>query len=172
VPKLKVEIREAKPSDARKLTAYIADVFATADHLITRPEEYTRGSFKQRLWISKKLTNPVETCLVALSDGNIIGMIDSWTDRRKRVAHATCFAMSVSESHRQQGIGRALLKEFISWIKAHPSLSRLELHVHSDNYGAIKLYTSMGFELEGVRKSAVRYEDGRVVDDHIMALWP
>lgn len=172
MPKLKVEIREAKPADARKLTTYIGDVFADADHLITRPEEYNRGAFKQRLWIAKKIANPVETCLIALSDGNIIGMIDCWTDRRKRVAHVTCFAMSVAEKHRQQGIGGALLKQFISWVKAHPSLSRLELHVHSDNIGAIKLYTSMGFELEGVRKSAVRYEDGRVVDDHIMALWP
>lgn len=70
------------------------------------------------------------------------------------------------------GIGKALLNHFIAWVKKHPTLERIELHVHSDNRSAITLYETTGFQLEGTRRSAVKYEDGRVVDDHIMALWP
>ena len=166
------EIREVRVADARPLNRFIRQSYATSRHLITRTGEYKMGAFRQRLWISKKLSNSHETCLVALSDGQIIGMIDSWTDRRKRVAHATCFAMSVALTHQGQGVGKALLTRFINWVKAHKSVERVELHVHSDNIPAIGLYKSCGFELEGVRKSAVFYEDGRKVDDYIMALWP
>lgn len=167
-----LEIREATPADARALNRYIRETFATSRHLITRPEEYTTGPFKQRLWIAKKQTHALEVCFVAADGRKIVGMLDSWTDRRKRVAHATCFAMSVAESHRGTGLGKTLLTYFIDWIKNHPSLTRIELHVHADNNAAIKLYESCGFEREGVRKGAVRYEDGRIVDDIIMALWP
>ncbi|MBV1889186.1 MAG: GNAT family N-acetyltransferase [Proteobacteria bacterium] len=172
VTKPKVEIREAQTSDARKLNQYIRATFASSRHLITRKEEFGTGPFKQRFWIAKKQTNPLEVCFVASTGKNIVGMLDNWTDRRQRVAHVTCFAMSVAEDRRGKGLGKALLKTFIDWVKKHPSLTRVELHVHSDNAGAIKLYESCGFEHEGVRKNAVRYEDGRVVDDIIMALWP
>ena len=172
VSKPKIEIREATPADARKLNAFTRAIFATSRHLITREIEYAMGPFKQRLWIAKKQANKLETCLVATASGQIVGMIDNWTDRRSRVAHGTCFAMSVSEHWREKGVGSALLSAFIIWVQENPTLTRIELHVHSDNHAAIKLYERIGFEREGVRKKAVRYEDGRIVDDIIMALWP
>tara|TARA_R110002096_G_scaffold46517_2_gene124113 strand:+ start:546 stop:875 length:330 start_codon:yes stop_codon:yes gene_type:complete len=109
---------------------------------------------------------------LAVSEEQIIGMLENWTDRRKRVIHSTCFALSVKEGFQRMGIGKALLNHFIAWVKKHPTLERIELHVHSDNRSAITLYETTGFQLEGTRRSAVKYEDGRVVDDHIMALWP
>jgi len=169
---IKFHIREAKPSDAGRLNRYIKAIYAESETLITRPEEFRAGAFRQRFWIAKKQTNPVETCLIAEENGTIIAMLDSWTDRRKRVAHSTCFAMSVADGYRCKGVGYHLLRHFIDWVAKHPSLTRIELHVHSDNKHAMKLYKRCGFELEGTRKSAVRYEDGRIVDDHIMALWP
>ena len=172
MPKPKVKIREAKPSDGRKLNQYIRSIFDESKHLITRADEFRTGPFKQRMWIAKKQVNPVEICFVASTDSQIVGSLDSWTDRRRRVAHATCFSMSVSPDWRGRGVGRSLLATFVDWVRKHPSLTRIELHVHSDNAAAIKLYESCGFEREGVRRGAVKYEDGRIVDDIIMVLWP
>lgn len=165
-------IREAKPSDNKTLNSYIRETYKSSTHLITRPTEFRQGAWKQRHWISKKLTSPVETCILAVSEEQIIGMLENWTDRRKRVTHCTCFALSVKEDFRRKGVGKALLQHFIAWVKKHPTLERIELHVHSDNQAAITLYETIGFQLEGLRRSAVKYEDGRVVDDHIMAFWP
>ncbi len=167
-----ITIREARLSDAGPLNGYIRQTYASANHLITRATEFRAGSWKQRFWIARKQTNPFEVCLVATSEGDIVGMLDSWTDRRKRVRHTTGFAMSVAENWRGRGIGKKLLLHFIDWVQIHEVLERIELHVHSDNKAAIALYQAVGFEQEGVRKDAVRYEDGRIVDDHIMALWP
>lgn len=57
-------------------------------------------------------------------------------------------------------------------VKDHPKLQKIELHVHADNKAALQLYESMGFVHEGIRKRAIQYQDGRIVDDILMALWP
>lgn len=170
--KADIAIREATPSDARALNAYMRETFATADHLITRPDEYRMGWWRHRHWIAKKNTNPYETCLLAMDGDAIVGALESWTDRRARIIHCTCFSMSVKNGWRCRGVGTALLKQFIDWVKNHPTLEKIELHVHSDNEHALKLYAAQGFKLEGTRKKAIKYEDGRIIDDHMMALWP
>jgi putative acetyltransferase len=165
-------LREARSSDAGPLNEYIRETFADANHLITRAAEFRMGRWRQRFWIARKQSSPYEICLLATSGDKIVGMLDSWTDRRHRVRHSTCFAMSVAKDWRGRGVGKKLLLHFTEWVQKHKILERIELHVHSDNLAAIALYRAVGFQEEGIRKNAVRYEDGRTVDDHIMALWP
>ena len=168
----KFSIRNAVPADAKHLNSYIRRIFATSEHLITQAGEFRTRPFRQRFWIAGKATNPYETCLIASSNGKIIGMLDSWTDRRARVKHVTTFAMSVHPDRRRHGVGSALLKQFIRWVSENPHLKKIELHVHADNLPAIHLYEKTGFVKEGVRKHAIEYEDGRIIDDILMAYWP
>lgn len=167
-----IEIRSAKVGDARKLNRYIRLIFATSSHLITKPEEFRTGAFQQRMWIAGKVTNPVETCLLAIADKNIVGMIDCWTDRRERVSHVTTLAMSVHPDWQGQGIGTKLLTAFIEWVHHNDTLEKIELHVHADNAAAITLYEKLGFQREGIRRKAVRYGKKDLVDDILMAYWP
>lgn len=165
-------IRQAKPSDARALNRYIRYIFGVSRHLITRPEEFGTGIFKQRWWIAGKAANPLETCLISVGNGQITGMLDSWTDSRARVSHVTTFAMSVHPEWQRHGIGEALLQEFITWVQKNKRLEKIELHVHADNAPALALYKKLGFQTEGTRRDAIRYSAGRTVDDVLMALWP
>ena len=166
---------KAEPSDGKAVNEYLRTIYANERHLITRIEEVTFGPTAQRKWIRDKMDNPLTTILLVkdLSRGEkLVGMLDSWTDSRARVHHVTSFGMSVHADYRRKGIGRALLEAFSNWVAEHSTLEKIELHVHSDNLGAQKLYDGMGFVQEGIRKEAVRYEDGRVVDDVLMACWP
>lgn len=165
-------IREAKTKDAAALNNYVRQSFTTARHLITKPTEFRMGVWRQRYWIARKQTNPYEICLIATVNDKIVGMLECWTDRRKRVKHTTGFAMSVDPAYQGRGIGKLLLQKYIDWVRDHKHIERIELHVHSDNAPALTLYKKMGFKSEGVRQGAVRYEDGRIVDDILMALWP
>lgn len=165
-------IRNAVPVDAKQLNSYIRRIFSTSQHLVTQAQEFRTRPFQQRFWIAGKASNPYETCIVALCDGNIVGMLDSWTDRRARVKHVTTFAMSVDPDWRRRGVGSALLKKFIAWVDKNPHLEKIELHVHADNTAAINLYKKIGFVKEGVRSDAIKYEDGRIIDDILMAYWP
>ncbi|TNE60725.1 MAG: GNAT family N-acetyltransferase [Alphaproteobacteria bacterium] len=167
-------VRRARAADARALNTYVREIYGEeGGHLITRPDEFRIGWFGHRVRLARRLATPYETCLLAIaSDGQIVGQIDCWTDGRARVRHSTTLAMSVRRGWRCRGVGTALLAAFIDWVATHKTLRRIELHVHADNAHAIGLYRSFGFELEGTRRRAVQYEDGRIVDDHIMALWP
>jgi len=170
--KTKTEIIEAKPSHAKHLNVFLQEIFATSEHLNTSKDEFRMTTWQRRRWLAKKNVNPVETCLLAMNNGEIVGMIDCWTDRRQRVTHSTGFVISVKKGWRCKGVGTVMLRRFIGWVKANSTLKRIELHVHSDNTHAIKLYETFGFELEGVCKRVIWHDDGRIVDDHIMALWP
>lgn len=170
-----IRIVEAEPSDAKAMNDYLRDIYTYERHMITRGDEVAFGPASQRKWIKQKQDNPLNSCMIAKDmdhDGRLVGMLDSWTDTRVRVRHVTCFAMTVHAAYRRKGIGRALLEHFCRWVAAHPVLEKIELHVHADNVGAKTLYDTMGFQLEGRRKEAIRYEDGRIVDDLLMAFWP
>lgn len=167
-----IVIRPAIASDARKLNAYVRHIFETSEHLITRPYEFRTGVFRQRMWIAGKAANPYEICLVAIDGTDIVGMIDSWTDRRERVKHVTTFAMSVHPNWHSQGIGHKLLTSFIDWVRNNPRLEKIQLHVHADNEKALALYEKCGFEQEGVRQRAIRYNKNSFTDDILMAYWP
>jgi len=168
----KILIRGAKPSDARNLNRYIRLIYNTSDHLITHPDEFRTGIFRQRFWIAGKASNPFETCLIATINGQVVGMLDSWADRRARVKHVTGFAMSVHPDYTRQGVGTRLLNRFIEWVAKNPRLQKIELHVHADNAAAIALYKKTGFTVEGTRKNAIKYDNNRFVDDKLMAYWP
>lgn len=165
-------------ADSAALAAYIKETYATARHLITKPQEYHASAKLQREWIRMRLSNPLTTCLILRRESAskptdpVLGMLDSWTDNRARVAHVTTFGMSLHPSIQGRGLGKALLGKFIQWISVHPVIEKIELHVHADNSKALALYEKMGFEREGCRQGAIRYEDGRIIDDIIMALWP
>jgi len=165
-------IRAATPSDAAMLNRYIRDIYREGTGMITQPEEFRASNIRQRFWLARKGINPDETCLLAVQGGAIVGMLECWTDRRRRVRHSTTIAMSVHANWRKRGIGKKLLLHFTDWVHKHPRLERVELHVHADNEAALALYRSIGFAHEGTRRNVVRYEDGVVVDDHIMAFWP
>ncbi|MFL6570471.1 MAG: GNAT family N-acetyltransferase [Burkholderiales bacterium] len=107
---------------------------------------------------------------VALADDKVIGWCDvallPWATQR----HSGVLGMGVIDSHRGHGVGRALLDATLraAWEKG---LTRVELTVRSDNEPAKRLYESVGFVTEGLRKRHM-YIDGQFIDSWLMALLP
>ena len=54
--------------------------------------------------------------------------------------------LSVNDNNRKQGIGSALLKQFLSEMKNH-QITQVELEVRTTNQGALEFYKKQGFIL-------------------------
>lgn len=108
-------------------------------------------------------------CLyVALLDGTVVGWCDILPAFGESRAHVGILGMGVVPLARGRGIGRALIEAAIgrAWEQG---FSRIELAVRTDNPNAKALYDRMGFEVEGLNRSAFRI-DGQHYDAHAMAL--
>ncbi len=55
--------------------------------------------------------------------------------------------LGVKETHRKQGIGTALLTQFIKEMKQQ-NVKRIELEVRTSNTGAVRFYQVKGFLLQ------------------------
>jgi len=84
------------------------------------------------------------------------------------IQHAGELTIGVHPKWQGRGIGRLMLTAALEWSDS-VGIERLELTVLADNHRAIQMYQSAGFVHEGTRRGAFRFEDGRIVDDLIMA---
>jgi ribosomal protein S18 acetylase RimI-like enzyme len=54
----------------------------------------------------------------------------------------------VHPAFRKQGLARQLMQHIITFARTEEHLEAIDLHVWEDNYSAIRLYESLGFELQ------------------------
>ncbi|WP_370675317.1 GNAT family N-acetyltransferase [Pleomorphomonas sp. PLEO] len=80
-------------------------------------------------------------------------------DRADGVARLARFA--IAPHYRGQGLARPFLSELFALLDEAGEFPRLELNVYTFNAPAIALYESLGFELEGVRRSSVKVGNAR-----------
>jgi putative acetyltransferase len=112
--------------------------------------------------------------LVAERDGVVIGMASIRRLDPSLVRHVALLAVEVLPLAQGIGVGRALMERAIEWAtdgpgRIAPPVTRLELYVRADNVRARRMYESLGFEVEGLRRKFIRLPDGRHVDDVLMA---
>jgi RimJ/RimL family protein N-acetyltransferase len=106
---------------------------------------------------------------VVLSAGTVVGWCDV-IPNRSRVIYSHCGTLGVGllPEFRGKGIGRTLMQRTIDAAFAF-DLTRIELTVREGNVNAIALYKSLGFEIEGLHRNAVRIE-GEYENLYSMAL--
>jgi ribosomal protein S18 acetylase RimI-like enzyme len=106
---------------------------------------------------------------VVLSDGNVVGWCDVIRNT-KRIVYSHCGTLGIGllPEFRGQGIGRRLMQTTIdaAW---QCGITRIELTVRAHNANAIALYKSLGFEIEGLQRNAVRI-DGQYQNVYAMAI--
>jgi RimJ/RimL family protein N-acetyltransferase len=94
---------------------------------------------------------------VALDGGAVVGWADIFPAWADAVKHCGALGMGVLASHRGQGVGERLLRACL--VKAHSKgITRVELEARADNVRAIALYERVGFEHEGVKRNAMRFD--------------
>jgi RimJ/RimL family protein N-acetyltransferase len=87
----------------------------------------------------------------------------------RRLAHGGSFTISIHPRWQGKGLGRVMTQAALDWAK-EAGLAQVNLTVFASNGRARKLYESLGFIEQGIRRGYVRYEDGRV-DDDVLMVW-
>jgi ribosomal protein S18 acetylase RimI-like enzyme len=109
--------------------------------------------------------------LGAFIDRQLIGMAGFFRRRGEKIRHrGGIWGVYVSEECRGKGIGRTLLGELIGLVQLLPGMEQVALAVSRENAGAKALYESLGFEVYGCEKRALKIGD-EYVDEELMVLY-
>lgn len=103
-------------------------------------------------------------------NGSLVGIVTFMREHSLKTNHkGNVFGMYVVPEARGKGIGKSLLVELIKRAKNCNGVEQIHLTVVSDNISAKKLYKSLGFEVYGVEKNALKF-NGQYFDEDLMAL--
>ena len=154
-----VEIRPARPADARDWIRHVGDVASEARFIRTEEVRWTvremRGRWR-RAWTRDRAD------VLALVDGRVIGSLSIGREANPVTRHVGSLGMSVDRDWRGRGVGSALLSEAFRWAR-WAGVEKLALTVYPHNQRAINLYKKYGFveegRLTGHSKKTYGYDD-------------
>ena len=160
-----MRIRSAVPADAAAVLAIQREAAEERWSIATQPEE-VRGAEEEAARIAA-WTPRTGTLLVAEAEGRVVGFVAVVRGGRASSAHVGDVGLTVAASHRGRGVGRALMLAAEDWARK-AGVERLTLTVFAHNERARRLYASLGYVEEGVRRAQHRLR-GRDVDEVLMA---
>jgi len=100
----------------------------------------------------------------------LVGMVTFMRESSSKTAHkGNIYGMFVTPEMRGQGVGKSLLLELIKQAKTCIGLEQINLIVVSNNDQAKNLYKSIGFEVYGVEKNALKF-NGKYFNEDLMVL--
>lgn len=105
-----------------------------------------------RIWVS---FGKIGAGLTALRGGERCGAVNLYIQPFKKLAHTCLFSIVVDASHRNKGIGAALIRQAEKLAKEKFGIEILHLEVYEGN-PAKRLYERMGFKEYGVQKHFIK----------------
>lgn len=144
----------------RRMDGVRENILGITSERATRSEDFIRGlSENDHVFVAEVDEN---------GQKKVVGMIGMNVSRNLRLRHSASIGIMINADYHGKGIGTALLKKVIDLADNWLMLVRLELGVFVKNERAVKLYQSLGFQIEGTKKyAAVR--NGEYADEYIMA---
>lgn len=112
-----------------------------------------------------------ESVVIGGFDGlSLVGVVGLHREERLKRRHtATIWGMFVAPSHRNLGLGRALLTAAIERARSMQGVRKVQLSVITSQPAARRLYASLGFRSFGIEPEALDV-DGRYLDEEYMYL--
>lgn len=164
-------IRIPEPGDAQGLINQMQTVDGETKFLARESDEFNFTVEQEREFIKNCTNDENIRFLIAELDGRIIancsvGLIQN----KKRYLHRAAMGIAVMKDYWNKGIGKKMMQECINWCK-EKGVEQLELEVVAQNNRAVSMYKSLGFEIYGTKKHALKYGDGTYADEYYMILF-
>jgi len=164
--------------EIRRLTDLDAESYRQLRHeaLEREPQAFTESAAEHQAVTLETIRDRLVTAadnfvLGAFIDRQLIGMAGFFRRRGEKIRHrGEIWGVYVSEECRGKGVGRALLAELIGLVRLLPGIEQVALAVSCENSGAKALYESLGFEVYGCERRALKFSNG-YVDEELMVLY-
>lgn len=163
-----LEIRELREDEIPPFVQLCAALDHETTFMMLEPGERDEHAEQQRAELESVIRAENSTILVAFDGGRLVGYVAAYGGEYRRNRHSATVVAGVLRSHAGRGIGRRLFESLLAWA-GRSGVHRLELTVMAHNEPAIRLYRSLGFEVEGLRRRSL-VVDGQLVDELAMAL--
>jgi RimJ/RimL family protein N-acetyltransferase len=150
-------------ADVPALIALINALAAERNQLFIQPVDPLTGIEALRAHLAAIAANSEEAVLVARDRGELVGLITGTRGSHPARRGAVEIGIGVRASHRNKGIGFALLTALERWARA-TGCHRLSLRVVTGNAPAIALYRKAGFLIEGMLDATALLE-GQAIDE-------
>jgi diaminopimelate decarboxylase len=161
-----IEIRPARPRDARSYLDAWRAVVAEGRWVRTETVEGTVGAYRRRF---RRSWSTEGADLVALDGSRVVGHVSLTRERHPATRHVATLGIAVAADVRGRGVGSALMAEAIRWARA-VGVRKIVLSVYPGNAAAVALYRRFGFLEEGRLSRQSRKSYG-YEDEILMARW-
>ncbi|QBD83776.1 N-acetyltransferase [Ktedonosporobacter rubrisoli] len=160
-------IRNIQQEDAEQFLQLRQQLDQETTYMLLEPGERETTLPQQREQIAQILTRGRQMIFVAEEAGKLIGYLEASGGNFKRNTHTAYIVIGILQAYTGQGFGTRLFEVLESWSRLN-NFHRLELTVMVHNQAALTLYKKCGFEIEGIRKHALRVKNA-YVDEYYMA---
>jgi ribosomal protein S18 acetylase RimI-like enzyme len=160
-----LEIRAARPSDARAFLEFWTAIVAEGRSVRTEEVRTSARAYRRRF----RQRSDLGTDLLAFDGARLVGHVTVERERHPVTHHVGSLSIAVAADVRGRGIGRRLMDEAIAW-STRVGIEKLVLSVYPHNEAAISLYRSFGFVEEGRLARHSRKSYG-YEDEILMAAW-
>ncbi|WP_413382029.1 GNAT family N-acetyltransferase [Alkalihalobacillus sp. 1P02AB] len=144
--------------------------------LLINPEAFGSTYEREKAFtlemIEKRLKPTEDKFVMGFFDNHVlVSMLTFIRESNFKTVHkGNVFGMFVLPEKRGQGIGKAILLELIKVAKNMTGLEQIKLTVVSENKAAKSLYQSIGFEVYGVERNALKFNE-QYFDEELMVLY-
>jgi ribosomal protein S18 acetylase RimI-like enzyme len=159
-----MEIRPLQPANAKIIRKLRLEA------LLDSPESFGSSYEEEREYPLKRFKDRLESgcTLGAFLHEELVGMVTLMEETRNKTRHkATIYAMYVRPAQRGQGIGKKLMIEAIKQAKRINGIEQIHLSVVTSNDAAKQLYLSLGFEIYGRERHALKIGDSYLDEEHM-----
>lgn len=164
-----VTIRHCTPEDIDSFMEFQPRIAAESNHTLQMTGREPNREGLHRAW-ALALADPVALKLAAFSGHEMIAHLGLYYDSESQhpwTRHITSFGMMIVKDFWSEGIGRRLLEIAENHARAC-GITRIQALVRVKNERGVRLYTRMGYEIEGTRRQGAVIS-GEHQDEHYIA---